>query len=196
MIFGFNTDIKHEDTVYHVQSEAREADLLLQTQVFVKGRCIGKRATPYADQAKSPDFTDQRKEAILREQHRLVLDAIREGRLEQVFDKRDTPESLAAIKQLDIHWLNADSVHNDKQLSVRLRATEAGQGMAGARLTVRFTRPKAEPSYTQVFTDAFGDADLVFQVDEESLPESVVLVQANASGRTVTRKFQLRRADA
>jgi hypothetical protein len=195
MIFGFNTDIKHEDTIYHVQSEAREADLLLQTQVFVKGRCIGKRATPYADHAKSPDFTDQKKEAILREQHRLVLDAIREGRLEQVFDKRDTPESLATIKQLDIQWLNSDSVHNDDQLSVKLKATESGQGIAGARLTVRFTRPKHEPAYTQVVTDASGDADLVFQVDEQSLPESIVLVQANASGRTVTRKFQLRRAD-
>lgn len=195
MIFGFNTDIKHEDTVYHVQSEAREADLLLQTQVFVKGRCIGKRATPYGDQARTPDFTDQKKEAILREQHRLVLDAIRDGRLEQVFDKRDTPESLAAIKQLEIHWLNADSVHNQNQLSVRLRATEAGQGITGARLTVRFSRPKAEPSYTQILTNDSGDADLVFQVDEESLPETTVLVQANASGRTVTRKFQLRRAD-
>src|SRR5450755_5111790 len=47
MIFGFNTDIRHQDTVYHVQSEAREGEQLLQTQVFVKGRCIGKRAVPY-----------------------------------------------------------------------------------------------------------------------------------------------------
>src|SRR6266849_1752887 len=54
MIFGFNTDIKHEDTIYHVQSEAREGEMLLQTQVFVRGRCIGKRATPYAEQAQSP----------------------------------------------------------------------------------------------------------------------------------------------
>ena len=51
MIFGFNTDVKHGDTVYHVQSEARENELLLQTQVFVRGRCIGKRATSYADKA-------------------------------------------------------------------------------------------------------------------------------------------------
>ena len=27
MIFGFNTDIKHDDTVYHVQSEAREGEI-------------------------------------------------------------------------------------------------------------------------------------------------------------------------
>jgi hypothetical protein len=193
MIFGFNTDIKHEDTVYHVQSEAREGEMLLQTQVFVRGRCIGKRATPYAEQAQSPDFTDQKKEQILREQHRLVLDGIRDGRLEQVFDKRETPETLAAEKELDIQWLNAESVHAEDKLSMKLRATEAGQGIAGARMTVRFGRPNADPFYTQVTTDAAGDAELVVLVEEAALPEASVLVQVNFAGRTSTRKFQLRK---
>jgi len=193
MIFGFNTDIKHEDTIYHVQSEAREGDLLLQTQVFVRGRCIGKRATPYSDQAQSADFTDQKKEAILRDQHKVVLDAIRDGRLEQVFDKRETPESLAAEKELDIQWLNSDSVHSEDKLAMKLRATESGEGVADARLTVRFARPNADPFYTQVTTDTAGDAELVFLVDETELPEASLLVQVNSAGRTATRKFQLRR---
>ncbi len=196
MIFGFNTDIKHEDTVYHVQSEAREGEMLLQTQVFVRGRCIGKRATPYAEQASSPDFTDQQKEQILREQHRLVLDAIRDGRLEQVFDKRETPETLAVEKELDIQWLNSTSVHAEDKLSMKLRATEAGQGIAGARLTVRFARANADPFYTQVTTDMSGDAELEFLVEEASLEDSSVLVQVNSGGRTGTRKFQLRRVGA
>jgi hypothetical protein len=196
MIFGFNTDIKHEDTIYHVQSEAREGDLLLQTQVFVRGRCIGKRATPYAEQAQSPYFTDQKKEQILREQHRLVLDAIRDGLVEQVFDKRETPETLAAEKELDIRWLNADSVHADDKLAMKLRAIEAGQGIAGAKMTVRFARPNADPFYTQVTTDASGDADLVFLVEEAALTEASVLVQVNAAGRTATRKFQLKKVNA
>jgi hypothetical protein len=196
MIFGFNTDIKHEETIYHVQSEAREGEMLLQTQVFVRGRCIGKRATPYAEQAKSPGFTDQQKESILREQHRLVLDAIRDGKLEQVFDKKESPETLAAIKELDIHWINADSVHADEKLSMKLRATEGEQGIANARLTVRLARVNAAPFYTQVLTDNSGEADVVFMVDESSLADSSVLVQVNAEGRTATRKFQLRRVEA
>jgi hypothetical protein len=196
MIFGFNTDIKHEETVYHVQSEAREGEMLLQTQVFVRGRCIGKRATPYAEQAKSRDFTDQKKEQILREQHRLVLDAIREGRLEQVFDKRESLEALAAIKEVDILWLNSDSIHCEEKLSVRLRATEGGHGIAGARLTVRFARVNADPFYAQVETDGSGEAQLVFLVDESSLQDSSVLVQVNSEGRTATRKFQLRKLEA
>jgi hypothetical protein len=195
MIFGFNTDIRHDDTVYHVQSEAREGEMLLQTQVFVRGRCIGKRATSYAEQASSAGFTDQRKEQILRQQHRLVLDAIRDGQLERVFDKRETPETLAAEKELDIQWLNSGSVHSQDRLSMKLRATEAGQGIAGARLTVRFARVNADPFYTQVTTDASGDAELVFLVEEAALPDSSVLVQVNSAGRTATRKFQLRRVD-
>ena len=196
MIFGFNTDVKHNDTIYHVQSEAREGDLLLQTQVFVRGRCIGKRATPYPDQAKSPDFTDQRKEHILREQHRLVLEAIREGRLQEVFDNRDTPETLATIKELDIQWVNAESVHAGEKLSVRLRATEGGLGIANARLTVRLARTNAAPFYTQLTTDNLGEAELVVIVEESSLADSSVLVQVNSSGRTATRKFQMRRVEA
>jgi hypothetical protein len=196
MIFGFNTDVKHEDTIYHVQSEARESELLLQTQVFVRGRCIGKRATSYAERLAAGGFTDQQKEQTLRDQHRLVLDAIRDGKLDQVFDKREAPESLAAIKELDVHWLNADSVHSDRNLVMRLRVTEAGSAVEGARLTARFARPDAAPLYKQVMTNASGDAEMKIEVEEASLADSSVLIQASYSGRTATRKFQLRKVEA
>ncbi|SRR5579871_2552753 len=196
MIFGFNTDIKHDDTVYHVQSEARESELLLQTQVFVRGRCIGKRATSYAEQASSGGFTDQQKEQILRDQHRMVLDSIRDSRLDSVLDKRDAPEVLAAIKELDVHWINADSVHSNQTLLMRLRVTDGGTAAQGARITVRFARPDAAPFYTQVVTDAAGDAEMKIDANESSLPDASVLVQASFSGRTATRKFQLKKVDA
>ena len=196
MIFGFNTDIKHDETVYHVQSEAREGETLLQTQVFVRGRCIGKHATSYSEQAAHHGFTDQQKEQMLREQHRQVLDAIREGRLEQVFDQRENPESLGAIKELDIQWINSHSIHAEEQLSMKLRATESGQPLPGARLTVRLARANAVPFYAQMITDSSGEAVLALAVEEGSLSDSSVLVQMNAQGRTATRKFQLRRVQS
>jgi len=194
MIFGFNTDIKHEDTVYHVQSEARESEQLLQTQVFVRGRCIGKRAVSYASVATAGDAGDPHKEKMLREQHRQVLDAIREGKLDSLLDKRDTPEVLAAIKQLEMEWLNSSSVHAGGNLLMHLRVTEGGAAIEGARLTFRLARPDAAPYYAQVLTDAGGNAEMSFQVEEAALPESSVLVQASYSGRTATRKFRLRAA--
>jgi hypothetical protein len=195
MIFGFNTDVKQGDTVYHVQSEARENELILQTQVFVRGRCIGKRATPYAERLAQGDFTDQHKEQILRDQHRLVLDSIREGRLEGVLDRKDTPETLAAVKELDLQWVNADSVHSDSSLTMRLRVTEGGNSVEGARLTFRFARPDATPFYTQAVTDSAGNAEMKVELEESLLPEASVLVQANFSGRSATRKFRLRKVD-
>src|SRR5271155_3508653 len=87
MIFGFNTDVKHGDMIYHVQSEARESEKLLQTQVFVRGQCVGKKAIPYGS-AQDSGYGDPQKEQQLREQHRLVLESIREGKLEGVLERR------------------------------------------------------------------------------------------------------------
>jgi hypothetical protein len=193
MIFGFNTDVKHEDTVYHVQSEAREAEQLLQTQVFVRGRCIGKRAIPYASNAASGE-NDQDKEKQLRDLHREMLEAIREGKVESMFDKRETPESLAAVKQLEVEWVNANSVHSSGSLTMQIRVTDGGAIVEGARLTLRFARTDAAPYYAQVLTDAKGNAEMSIQVDEASLTDSSVLVQASFGGKTATRKFQLRSA--
>jgi hypothetical protein len=194
MIFGFNTDVKHGDTIYHVQSEAREGEKLLQTQVFVRGRCIGKRAISYADSAAQPGFSDPQKEQQLRDQHRLVLESIKEGKLENVLDKTES-ETLAAIKQLDVKWENAASIHANSNLTMQLRVTEAGAAVTGARLTFRFARPDAAPFYTQAITDAAGSAAISVEVEESALPDASVMVQANHQGRTVTRKFALRKAE-
>ena len=195
MIFGFNTDVKHGDTIYHVQSEARESEKLLQTQVFMRGRCIGKKAISYAASAQQPDFGDTQKEQQLRDQHRLVLEAIREGKLDDVLDHAET-ESLAGIKQLDVQWENAASVHCRSQSHHAACASpKAGSAVPAARLIFRFARPDAAPFYTQAVTDSAGNAAISIEVDESSLPDSSVMVQANHEGRTVTRKFALRKTE-
>lgn len=194
MIFGFNTDVKHGDTIYHVQSEAREGELLLQTQVFVRGRCIGKRARSYASQSGDGQSGDAQKEHQLRDQHRTVLDAIREGKLDSVLD-RPEPETLSTVKELDVEWLNAESVHTERNLTMQLKVTEGGAAASGARLVFRFARPGAVPFYTQAVADAGGAAEIKIEVEEASLPDSSLLVQANFEGRTATRKFVLRKAE-
>ena len=194
MIFGFNTDVKHVDTIYHVQSEARESEQLLQTQVFVRGRCIGKKAVSYASAAAEPGFGDPQKEQKLRDQHRFVLEAIREGKLDSVLDHAES-ESLANVKQLDVQWENAGTIHSNRNLTMRLRVIEGEAPVSAARLTFRFARPDAVPFYTQATTDSSGAAEISVEVDESSLPDSSIMVQANHQGRTVTRKFALRKSE-
>ena len=78
---------------------------------------------------------------------------------------------------------------------MQLRVTEDGAAVASARLTFRFARPDAAPFYTQAVTDSAGCAQISIAVEESALPDSSVIVQASHEGRTVTRKFLLRKAD-
>jgi hypothetical protein len=155
---------------------------------------VGKKAISYANSAAEVGFGDPQKEQLLRDQHRLVLESIKEGKLESILDKAES-ETLAAIKQLDVQWENAASVHANRNLKMQLHVTEGGTAVHKARLTFRFARPDAAPFYTQAVTDAGGNAEISVEVDESVLPDSSVMVQANHEGRTVTRKFALRKAD-
>ena len=92
MIFGFNTDVKHGDIVYHVQTEAHPSHRTFVSAVFVKGQCIGKKSTNYRDGSEAAP-SDQELHEQLKAQHRLIVEAIREGRLEEVLK---TPEATAS----------------------------------------------------------------------------------------------------
>lgn len=98
MIFGFNTDVKCGDTVYHVQSEARKLDKLLQTQVFVKGRCLGKYATSYSAHATVADFSEENLHELLKAQHKRFVESARAGTIEEDIeaDHDDTHAPAAA----------------------------------------------------------------------------------------------------
>jgi len=102
---------------------------------------------------------------------------------------------LASIKQLDVLWENAASVHDNRSLTMHLRLTEDGAAVPGARLTFRFARPDAAPFYTQAITDAGGNAEIAIEVEESALTDASVMVQASHEGRTVTRKFALRKVE-
>ena len=193
MIFGFNTDTKVGDTVYHVQSEARQNDLLLQTQVFVRGQCIGKRATSYADQASHPGFTDEQMHELLKTQHRMVLEAVRSGKMEGTvghnLEIQDTNGQGLAIR-----WVNPDAVFADSAAVMKFAVTDHGAAVEGAQLTSRLAPSSDAPVYSQTSTDAGGAAEMKVVVDNPALQETAILVQAQHGEKSATRKFRLRKA--
>jgi len=97
VIFGFNTDIKFGDTVYHVQSEAREHDNLLQTQVFVKGRCLGKYTASFAEHIVADQIAEEKLHDLLKAQHKHFVECARAGTIEQEIEKEEAlPVAQAA----------------------------------------------------------------------------------------------------
>lgn len=199
MIFGFNTDIKYADTVYHVQSEARTNDLLLQTQVFVRGRCIGKKASSYAEHALAPDFSDDRMHELLKAQHRELIEAIRAGKIAELFPEARGSAEIedaggGADQGLALQWVNSDAVYADNSVLMRFVVSHNGNQVEGALLTSRLQISSDAPIYSQATTDASGAAEMKIVLEESMLAEAAVLVQATHGERHTTRKFRLRKA--
>jgi hypothetical protein len=80
MVTGFNTDIKHNGVVYHIQTEPRK-DAGIETTVYVRGAVIHSLKTSYQDFLNSPDYSDERLKRLLEDQHRQVIARIRAGEI-------------------------------------------------------------------------------------------------------------------
>lgn len=80
MVTGFNTDIKHAEIVYHVQTEPRK-DASIETAVYVRGAVIHSLKTSFQDFLTSPEYSDERLKRMLEDQHRQVIARIRAGEI-------------------------------------------------------------------------------------------------------------------
>jgi hypothetical protein len=85
-IFGFNTDIRHGDAVYHVQTEAHWNERMVQTAIFVRGRCTDKYDVSYEQEASAPGFSEEDVHLLLTRQHKFVVQCIREGNLQSLLN--------------------------------------------------------------------------------------------------------------
>src|SRR5262249_23352338 len=108
-IFGYNTDVQYDGTVYHVQSEARQNELLLQTLVYVKGQCVGKQAFSYAAQTLRPDFSEEAIHELLKAQHKHMVDAIQQGQIQAALSLH-SEISDAGREGLVLNWTNSREV--------------------------------------------------------------------------------------
>lgn len=192
MIFGFNTDAKVGDTVYHVQSEARVNDLLLQTQVFVRGHCIGKRASSYAERSVQPGFRPEDMHELLKQQHRLVLEAVREERAKDVFCSDGEVQDVNA-GGLSIRWINAEQVFASSPAVLQLQVLLYHQPVDGALVTARLEFSSEAQIHSQSMSEEDGAASLEVELPSDRAAETPVLIRAKTDEKSVTRKFRLKR---
>ncbi len=81
MITGFNTDVKHGDTVYHVQTEDKGLkNPLILSLIYVKGAILDAFRIRYQDFLDSDRFSEALLQKILEFQHRQIVGAIKRGK--------------------------------------------------------------------------------------------------------------------
>jgi hypothetical protein len=84
MITGFNTDVKHGDTVYHVQTEDKGVkNPLILSLIYVKGTILDAFRIRYQDFLASGRFSEALLQKILEFQHRQIVGAIKRGKYQK-----------------------------------------------------------------------------------------------------------------
>ena len=98
MITGFNTDIKHNDKVYHIQTEDKGlANPYIESLVYVGGEILASKKTSYAEQAKQ-GVDEKWIGSLMEQQHRTMIAAIKRGR----FDNPDASKQTTTGKMTPI----------------------------------------------------------------------------------------------
>ncbi|MBL8112729.1 MAG: hypothetical protein JNK60_07575 [Acidobacteria bacterium] len=84
MITGFNTDIRHGDRVFHVQTEDRGiGNPVVESLVYVGGEILLSKKTPYKEHIKDGNQVDEKAvKEMMDLQHRRIIEAIRRGRFD------------------------------------------------------------------------------------------------------------------
>jgi hypothetical protein len=150
VITGFNTDIKHNDKVYHIQTEDKGVqNPYIESLVYVGGEILASKKTSYAEQVKT-GVDEKWIGSLMEQQHRTMIAAIKRGRFDGPADptkagaprptvqvphpSEEVPAPAAAVdgeeKTLDqviIDYLASEAESEHLELSV-LNATEFHSG--------------------------------------------------------------------
>jgi hypothetical protein len=90
VITGFNTDIKHNEKVYHVQTEDKGVgNPYIESLVYVGGEILASKKTSYAEQLKT-GVDEKWIGGLMEQQHRTMIAAIKRGRFDAPADVTKT----------------------------------------------------------------------------------------------------------
>jgi hypothetical protein len=84
VITGFNTDVKHQARVFHVQTEDRGlANPVVESLVYVGGEILLSKKSPYGNLISGDRVDEKALREMMDLQHRRVIEAVRRGRLDK-----------------------------------------------------------------------------------------------------------------
>jgi hypothetical protein len=95
VITGFNTDVKHKNRVFHIQTEDKgEANPYVESLVYVGGEILATKKTNYAEVVKQ-GRDDHAIQDLMEQQHRTMIAAIQRGRFDGPNGSIQIPEGMA-----------------------------------------------------------------------------------------------------
>jgi hypothetical protein len=200
MNFGFNSNVRVGDAVYHVQTEDRgPSHPFLDTVVYVAGRVVHKRSSSYQDltggAAKGEALAKQLHER-LSQQHHEVMAQLEAGTL-PLHGPEGPPVKVvpaASKKELEIHLLNPKSwlASGNATLEVELRKKGSDQAIRGAEAVVFLEGNQDRATSTHARTDAEGRATLKFPLPAAIAEGTALVIRATTGALQGELRFLLK----
>ena len=192
MSSGFNTDVRVDDRVFHVQTEDRgPSHPQIDTVVYQNGRILHRRSSSYEHFVGSADFTPQGLRDRVEEQHRQVIEDLRDGSLAEQIAASLAAEPRAGGIQVQLlnptSWLTGGTV----QLDVEIVRRADKQPLAGAQVEAAI-EGAAEATRHAGTSDDQGRVRIGFPLPPLGKGDLALVINAQADGGTDQIRFAMR----
>ena len=200
MNFGFNSNVRLGDTLYHVQTEDRgPAHPYLDTVVYEAGRVIYKRSTSYekfAAAANPEDLAKQLHERLA-QQHNEVIAGLETGTLDLRGSAKEQHHAAAPItadQALDIRLANPKTWFAAGQvtLEIELRQKDSGEGIRGADVEAFVEGETERTPCARTRADASGRATLKFAMPPTASDGANLVIRATDGSLYGELRFRLK----
>jgi hypothetical protein len=174
MIFGFNTDVRVGDSVYHVQTEDRGPKRPeIDSVIYYKGQILDRRRTSY-----TAETTPEQIKEMVTNQHRELVDSLKSGAF--------VPDVMQPTN-VTVELLNPSSVEVNGRLLFRLKVP------AGSHVQAFLEVNEAPAERAETIGDKNGEAEVTFLVPQG--PKATVMFRAVSDGHIQALKFYLRQQE-
>jgi hypothetical protein len=171
VITGFNTDVKHRNRVFHIQTEDKgESNPCVESLVYVGGEILATKRTSYAEVIKATGRDDTAVQDLMEQQHRTMIAAIQRGRFDGPNGGVQIPEGMSASSEPD----------GDVTVDGRMAAAEKADA----------TAPPGSTS--PVAADRSLDQMILDYLASDAMPEEIEVAFAPAPDFTAGRSVQTR----
>lgn len=215
MITGFNTDVQHDDRVFHVQTEDKGLDNpVVESLVYTGGEIVGSRRASYADLLRGRPLSEAELQKRMENQHGAVIREIYAGRFDpdgpkpfgyKIITNRSLDEVVLDYLRCDVGLeqirldVEADEPPIEGEVSrLRLRVMAEGSDrpVSGARVTIKLISTKDRPK--EIFAGVSDDAGVVdaeFHVPSCADANAALICQAEADGKNAEIKRIVRKPE-
>jgi hypothetical protein len=201
VVFGFNTNVRVADRVFHVQTEdLGEQRRVIDTSVYVEGRVVHHRSSPYERLPPAADAAGLRRR--VEHQHREVIELLRSGNLALDAPAPAAPATRAGAPAADtagagegagatpagafaveIRFAGAPPtiVAGKAKIEIQVVSHADKQPVPGASVGVMLEGANP-PLNVQVETNAGGRATIMFPMRGQALDGAHFVIRARAQG--------------